>query len=164
MSFLVYLLSFAMQKRTTYRPMTSPSSEHSTPNQEQGLKLSSFQSNKAPYGSASIAALNLSRAAPAVQQRNSPKQSQKQKSGNNHPRKRFKAQHDTFMIQGCALLKCQQEPEEKPHPQNSPPTGPHASEQLLQEHNPRETKHQKPAALALSLQESAPKILSFLRP
>ena len=144
MSFLVYLLSFAMQNRTTYRTMTSPSSEHSTPNQEQGLKLSSFHSNKAPFESASIAALNPSRAAPAVQQRNNPKQSQKQKSGNNHPRKRFKAQHDTFMIQGCALLKCQQEPEEKPHPQNSPPTGPHASKQLLQEHNPKETKHQNP--------------------
>jgi hypothetical protein len=107
--FFVYL-SFAVQKRTTYRALTSPSSEHSTPNQEQGLKLSSFQSNKAPYGSASIAALNLSRAAPAIQQRNNPKQSQKQKSGNNHPLKRFKAQHDTFMIQRCALLKCQQAP------------------------------------------------------
>ena len=78
MSFLVYLLSFATQNRTTYRAMTSPSSEHSTPNQEQGFKLSSSQSNKAPYGSASIAALNLSRAAPAIQHRNDPKQSQKQ--------------------------------------------------------------------------------------
>jgi len=74
-------LSFAVQKRTTYRAMTSPSSEHSTPNQEQGLELSSFQSNKAPYGSASIAALSFSRAAPAIQHRNDPKQSQKQKVG-----------------------------------------------------------------------------------
>jgi hypothetical protein len=96
MSFLVYLI-FAVKNRTTYRDMTSPSSEHSTPNQVQGLKLSWFQSNKAPYGSASIAALNLSRAAPAVQQRNNPKQSKKQRSGNNHPRKRFKAQHDRYL-------------------------------------------------------------------
>lgn len=52
-------------KKATYRPMTRPSSEHCTPNQEQGLACPSPQSARAPRGSASTISLNLRSARPA---------------------------------------------------------------------------------------------------
>lgn len=110
--------------------MTSPSSEHSTPHQEQGLLLLSSQFLSAPYGSASTASLNFSRAAPAIQQR-TPKALTKQMLERQKSETTQASDPDhkpsTFTIERRAQLKPHQEPEEETHRWGSPPpTSPHA--------------------------------------
>ena len=123
--------------------MTRPSSEHSTPNQEQGLILPSSQFLRAPYGSESTASLNFNRAAPAIQQR-TPKRELKQRLSKTKdpPKQAIQTNKpSTFVIERCAQLKPHQEPEQETRRWDSPPTSPHAWEQLCKNTTLRSTEN-----------------------
>lgn len=85
----------------TYRATTLlPSSEHPTPNQEQGSSSPSTQFDKAPNGSTTTLSLNLNRALPKKKSQQIPHKNQTLKQ---NPCQKHQKDH-TFIIQTIAKI------------------------------------------------------------
>lgn len=114
----------------TYRATTLlPSSEHPTPNQEQGSSSPSTQFDKAPNGSTTTLSLNLNRALPKKKSQQIPHKNQTLKQ---NPCQKHQKDH-TFIIQTMAKIQTlTQQPNQQPRKGLLRSKTPHFSSQKIE--------------------------------